>query len=566
MRTLYLDALTVIGGDTVNTSSLISQGKLTTASSLESTTYSANFATDGNTSTRWSSQYSDPQWVMVDLGSNYAINRAVLNWETAYGKAYQLQVSADGTNWTTVYDTATGDGAVDDIPLATNGRFIRMYGTVRGTAWGYSLWEFQVYGSGSSTGIADTTAPNVSLTGPTNGQTVSGTITLAASAKDDVAVSKVEFYISGKIAGPGVTASPYNYSWDTTTVANGSYQLWAKAYDTAGNVGTSATVAVTVSNTAPAPTSSGKVYWGAWIDSDTYGIYNQDAPWSASTWDTFEQHAGKKVSIEHYGQPPPWVQNFASSVASLVTNRGAIPLIDMGQSSDSLTTMINGGYDSSIRTWASTAKSWGKPFFFRPWWEMNGTWFGWGAQAKSNPANYVAAWRHFHDVVASQGASNVTWVWCPNTAFSGSTDLQSLYPGDAYVDWTCMDAYNWGTNPAKNDIWRPFNGLVKPTYDQILAIAPSKPMMLGETASSEYGGSKSSWITDALTVQVPQYFPQIKAVVWFNWNAVENGYKMDWPIESSSSAQAAFVQAIASSPYTTNSYGNLPLLTKVPLP
>jgi hypothetical protein len=111
---------------------------------------------------------------------------------------------------------------------------------------------------GSST--TDTSAPAVSLTSPSNGSTVTGTINITASAQDNVAVNKVEFYIAGK-AVSSVSASPYNYAWDTTTVGNGSYQLAAKAYDAAGNVGTSPTITVTVSNstTAPPPPTSGSL-------------------------------------------------------------------------------------------------------------------------------------------------------------------------------------------------------------------------------------------------------------------------------------------------------------------
>lgn len=309
------------------------------------------------------------------------------------------------------------------------------------------------------------------------------------------------------------------------------------------------------------------IYWGAWIDGDTYSIGSSDAPWSASTtggsWDLFEQHAGKKVSVLHYGQPPMWSQAFAPGTASLITNRGAIPFMDMSSQSVPLTDVTSGKYDSSIITWAQAVKSWGKPFFFRWNWEMNGTWFDWGNQAKANPANYIAAWRHMHDVVTAQGASNVTWVWCPNTEFTGSTPLSQLYPGDSYVDWTCVDGYNWGSNPYKTDSWKSFNQVFQQTYNSLLTIAPTKPIIIGETSTTEYGGSKASWITDALTNQLPKNYPKVKGLVWFNWNIFENGGRMDWPIETTSTAQAAFANGIANPYYSANSYGNLPALTKV---
>lgn len=128
----------------------IALGKPATASSLELQTFPASYATDGNTTTRWSSLYSDPQWIYVDLGSVYSIDTVRLNWEAAFGKAYKVQVSTTGTNdsdFTDVYSTASGDGGIDDITFNTaSARYVRIYGTQRGTTWGYSLWEFGVYG------------------------------------------------------------------------------------------------------------------------------------------------------------------------------------------------------------------------------------------------------------------------------------------------------------------------------------------------------------------------------------------------------------------------------------
>ncbi len=131
----------------------IAQGKPTTASSVENATLGAGNATDGNTGTRWASAFSDPQWLQVDLGQSYNITRATLNWEAAYGRAYQIQTSANGTSWTTIYSTTTGDGGTDDLAVTGTGRYIRVYGTQRATAYGYSLFEFAVQGTpGGGTG------------------------------------------------------------------------------------------------------------------------------------------------------------------------------------------------------------------------------------------------------------------------------------------------------------------------------------------------------------------------------------------------------------------------------
>ncbi|MFE0463148.1 discoidin domain-containing protein [Kitasatospora sp. NPDC058965] len=130
---------------------LLSQGKPATASSTENAGTPASAAVDGNTGTRWSSQFGDPQWLQVDLGSTAAISQVTLNWEAAYATAFQIQVSTDAVNWTSVYSTTTGAGGVQNLNVAGTGRYVRMYGTARATQYGYSLWEFQVYGTPAAT-------------------------------------------------------------------------------------------------------------------------------------------------------------------------------------------------------------------------------------------------------------------------------------------------------------------------------------------------------------------------------------------------------------------------------
>ncbi|GAA4501597.1 hypothetical protein GCM10023191_051900 [Actinoallomurus oryzae] len=129
---------------------LLSQGRPAVASSVENATTTAAAAVDGDTSTRWSSVASDPQWLQVDLGASATISQVVLNWETAYATAFQVQVSGDANTWTTVYSTTTGTGGTQTLNVSGSGRYVRMYGTARATQWGYSLWEFQVYGTSGS--------------------------------------------------------------------------------------------------------------------------------------------------------------------------------------------------------------------------------------------------------------------------------------------------------------------------------------------------------------------------------------------------------------------------------
>ncbi|MEZ0109638.1 hypothetical protein ABH920_003652 [Catenulispora sp. EB89] len=162
--------------------SLLSQGKPTTASSQENAGTPAADATDGNTGTRWSSAFSDPQWLQVDLGATATVDKVVLNWETAYATAFQIQTSNDGTTWTSIYSTTTGTGGIQTLTVAGSGRYVRMYGTARATQYGYSLWEFQVYGTLGSGGGCSTA--NAALNQPATASSLENATFPASAAVD----------------------------------------------------------------------------------------------------------------------------------------------------------------------------------------------------------------------------------------------------------------------------------------------------------------------------------------------------------------------------------------------
>jgi hypothetical protein len=136
------------GGSTQPTAGLLSGGHPTAASSTENAGTAASNAVDGNTGTRWSSAFADPQWVSVDLGSSRSVNRVRLSWEAAYAAAYSIQTSANNSTWSTVYSTTTGRGGIEDVTFTSaSARYVRVLGTQRATPYGYSLWELEVYGT-----------------------------------------------------------------------------------------------------------------------------------------------------------------------------------------------------------------------------------------------------------------------------------------------------------------------------------------------------------------------------------------------------------------------------------
>ncbi|WP_113703322.1 discoidin domain-containing protein [Nonomuraea lactucae] len=131
---------------------LLSQGRPVTASSAESAAFPASAAVDGDPGTRWSSAFSDPQWLQVDLGAAASISQVRLSWEAAHAAEFEVRASADGTSWTTLHATAGGTGGDQTLNVSGGGRYVRVHGIRRATPWGYSLWEFQVFGTMSGPG------------------------------------------------------------------------------------------------------------------------------------------------------------------------------------------------------------------------------------------------------------------------------------------------------------------------------------------------------------------------------------------------------------------------------
>ncbi|MFI8192378.1 discoidin domain-containing protein [Streptomyces sp. NPDC085946] len=128
----------------------LAAGAAATASSTEwspFTSYAPGRAVDGARDTRWAGHWSDDQWLRIDLGAAHRVGRVTLDWERAYGKAYRVELSADGVTWRTAWSTTSGDGGLDTAVFpATTARYVRVQGVARGTGWGYSLREVGVYG------------------------------------------------------------------------------------------------------------------------------------------------------------------------------------------------------------------------------------------------------------------------------------------------------------------------------------------------------------------------------------------------------------------------------------
>jgi hypothetical protein len=320
----------------------------------------------------------------------------------------------------------------------------------------------------------------------------------------------------------------------------------------------------------PRSTATPKLYFGL--------IYPQTPDISALA--NYETQIGKGVSLVLWYQS--WVQGnqqqpFPIAQMEAVREHGSIPVLawypdeypsPLNDPRFSLAKIAGGAWDKYIRQYAAEVKAWGHPLFLRFASEMNGGWVPWSESHSGNSAGqFVQAWRHVHNIFKSVGATNVTWVWCPNTENAYTTPLEDLYPGNAYVDWAGLDGYNWSSD-LNYFPWQSFSQVFAGTYNHLLRLIPrSMPIMIGETGSVEDGGSKSAWITDALTRQLPGIFTHIRALIWFD--SIDG--KIDLRVNTSPQSLAAFKKAIASSNYASNTYSSLnqspiPVPEKVVLP
>lgn len=282
--------------------------------------------------------------------------------------------------------------------------------------------------------------------------------------------------------------------------------------------------------------------WGAWIGPQLTG---KEAPWDWNAVTDFEQRnaGGRHLNAVHWGVGTPWAHPFNYWLGPLngVRNAGAVSVVDMDTGSVSLRKIAKGADDGAFRTWASQAASWGYPLLLRFDFEMNGQWFAWGTRPinRSTPADFVAAWRHVHDLFTAEGATNVAWVWCPNIdPLHEMTSVGRVYPGKSYVDWTCLDGYNFGKS------WMSFKKIYTSSYRRIVKLAPSKPMLVGEVATTGRGGNKAQWIRNMFRV-LPS-FRHIRGLLWWDKWGHKDNRRLDWPIETSRAASTAFSRGIGS--------------------
>jgi hypothetical protein len=388
---------------------------LTTQSGLP-----ASATVDGNAGTRWSSEWSDPQWLQIDLGATYTINRVILRWEAAYGRSYQIQVSPNGTTWTTIYSTTTGDGGTDDLTgLSGSGQYIRFYGTARGTGWGYSLWEFEVY---SATAPTNTRTPTRTSTAPPSG---CGTTNIALNRQAEATSSETpgmtpNFAVDGN-AGTRWSSAFSDPQW--IRIDLGSVQTicrvrlnWEGAYGRSYQIQVSND---TINWTTIYSTTTGD----GGID-DLTGLSGsgrylrmngtvRSTPYGYSLWE-FEVFGGSLPTQQPTFQPP-------TNTATVTRTSTGCPNTNIAYNRDAAASSTIGGTTAKMAVDGTSGTRWESQWSDPQWLRID---FGSTATFCRVRLNWETAAASAYQIQTSGDAINWTTIYSTTTSVGGIQDLQ----------------------------------------------------------------------------------------------------------------------------------------------
>ncbi len=222
------NARTIISSTVARPADNLALNKPVSASSVEKAGLEAVNAVDGNLSTRWSSAFSDPQSITVDLEHSCTVDDVTLYWESAYARDYLVQRSSDSYSWTDIVHETNGNGGIVKIPVQAEARYIRMIGQQRATSWGYSLYELQVHGT-SATNVPGDVARAASFTLAPNYPNPFNPSTTIGFSVDKTGQASVQVFdlLGRKVAtlfnGAAVAGRTYRLMFDAQNLAAGIY-------------------------------------------------------------------------------------------------------------------------------------------------------------------------------------------------------------------------------------------------------------------------------------------------------------------------------------------------------
>jgi hypothetical protein len=276
-----------------------------------------------------------------------------------------------------------------------------------------------------------------------------------------------------------------------------------------------------------------------------YGLHTPEAPYAMHEVDTITQAVQKAPSSVLFFTN--FSRGFPVDAVNNAWNAGMLPMVtfepivdDATDGQPLLRDITNGDWDEYFTEWATAAKANEKPIALRFGQEMNGNWYSWSDGRFGNAnGDFIAAWRHVHDLFDDAGADNVIWTWSVNRIDSlPDKTLARVYPGDAYVDWVGMSGYYRDAAVAPS-----FDATFAMTLAEIKKVAPSKVIMLTEVGAGTTEANRVAWIQSLFAGLLDH-----QEIIGFNWfNDFKSGG--DWQIQFSQATTDAFAAGVADSRY-----------------
>ncbi|GAB3669395.1 glycosyl hydrolase [Actinocorallia lasiicapitis] len=284
--------------------------------------------------------------------------------------------------------------------------------------------------------------------------------------------------------------------------------------------------------------------------------------------DELADRIGKKPNLVKYFQE--WGGDLDSDAVRKMWKSGALPFIDSEPFDEPLKDIASGKFDAYLERYAAELRDTGVPVAYSMGHEFNGWWYPWGyctpskglregaepseackgTSRQNKPAEFAAAWRHVHDVFVEMGATNVIWVWSPNTAradkrYNDQPGLKEFFPGDGYIDWIGISGYM--REPTKKDqVAVPNPRIMKdafgPTFTELRAFT-QKPVLIAETGS-DATLRKPADIRHLFHTTINS--PNLIGFVWFDVRKKEFGAWVNYNINSTPQAEREFVKQVKS--------------------
>jgi len=245
-------------------------------------------------------------------------------------------------------------------------------------------------------------------------------------------------------------------------------------------------------------------------------------------------------------------KDFPTSFFNGLRSRGIVPMVNWQPIGEgdcerwALDNIINGDYDDYIRQWATAARDYGGRVIVRFAHEMNGYWFIWGfSRCDNTPAKFKAAWRHVWNIFrgpSGVGATNVQFLW----SIYGAFKLRKHYPGDSFVDYVGLTAFNWGPTGNNPQPWTSMKANFR-TAMRALSYLTTKPVIAAEMGAANVPEcsycDKPAWITNGYPAVYAKW-PRLVAMVYFDLD-MRWTQQPDWRLISPPGALTAYQAIVA---------------------